>query len=91
MPCYVIRPLRLAHCKRGPSRCARCREMDEPRICLLDVCPPQQGELQRRVIALVVDGQRVWREFDIVRVFAGEEEARAYAAAHGIDDVLLAP
>ena len=87
MPHYVVRRLRTAHCKRGPERCELCREMDEERICLLDVDPPDAGRMQRRVISLVLDGAEVWREFDIVRVFDSEAEARSYAESVGIEDV----
>jgi recombinational DNA repair protein RecR len=80
---YIIRRVRLAHCKRGPERCEQCRAMDEERICLLDICP--EGEMQRRVIQVGEDGP--WREFDIVRSFRSEEEAQAYADEHGIGDV----
>jgi len=41
------------------------------------------------VIGVQVDGERAWREFDVVRVFADEAEARAYAAANGIADIDL--
>jgi hypothetical protein len=85
----VIRSIRLAHCKRGPERCAQCREMDSERICLLDVDPADRGLVQRRVLELEVDGRREWREFDVLRVFADAAEARAFAAAEGIEDVRL--
>jgi len=84
---YIIRKIRLAHCKKGPSLCAKCREMDVERICLLDICPPCAGEVQRRVIPIIRDGERVWLEFDVSRTFASEEEARQYAEEHGITDV----
>lgn len=89
MPCHIIRKVRLAHCKLGPSRCEKCRELDAERVCLLDVCPPSQGKVQRRVIQLSSDGKQVWREFEIVRVFEGVEEAMAYADEQGIGDVVL--
>jgi hypothetical protein len=63
--------------------------MDEERICLLDVCPPNQGEIQRRVIQVNAEGVAVWREFDIVRTFDSEQEAREYAGRHGIEDIEL--
>jgi len=50
MSCYIIRKIRIAHYKRGPAICDKCREMNEERICLLDICPPHVGEIQRRVI-----------------------------------------
>ena len=85
MPHHIIRKIRLAHCKRGPSICEKCREMDVEKICLLDISPPGVGELQRRVIQVNVDGEEVWREFDVVRTFESEEEARAYADENGIE------
>ena len=84
---YIIRKMRLAHCKRGPAVCVKCREMDEERICLLDICPPDQGMVQRRVIEIHGDGESVWREFDIVRAFESKEEAREYADQNDIEDV----
>jgi hypothetical protein len=86
---YIIRTIRLAHCKRGPAVCEKCREMDVERICLLDICPPDAGEMQRRVISITRDGQPAWREFDIVRIFASPEAARGYAQQNGITDIEL--
>lgn len=80
---YIIRTVRIAHCKRGPERCDQCRAMDAERIGLLELYPPGVGEMQRRVIQVGGD----WREFDVVRVFEDEEEAWAYAGQHEIKDV----
>ncbi len=87
MPHHIIRKIRLAHCKRGPDVCEKCREMDVEKICLLDVCPPGAGEMQRRVIRVNVGGEAVWREFDVVRAFESEADARAYASENGVEDV----
>jgi hypothetical protein len=84
---YIIRRIRLAHCKKGPSLCDKCREMDAERICLLDIGPPRVGEIQRRVIQVNREGGKVWREFDVVRAFESEEEAKEYADRHMIEDV----
>jgi hypothetical protein len=43
MPHLIIARVRLAHCKKGPQVCAKCREMDVEKICLLDVDPPDRG------------------------------------------------
>jgi len=61
--------------------------MDEEKICLLDICPPDQGMMQRRIIQLNRDGEETWREFDIVQIFESEEEAEAYAGENGITDI----
>ncbi|MBN1259078.1 MAG: hypothetical protein JXB35_00215 [Anaerolineae bacterium] len=87
MACHIIRTLHTAHCKRGPEVCEQCREMNVARSCLLDICPPDAGLMQRRVIQVTVQGEPVWREFDVVQIFETEDEARRYAAQHGIDDV----
>jgi len=86
---YIIRSTRLAHCKRGPELCERCREMDVERICLLDIEPSDRGMVQRRVIEVASGAERLWREYDIVRVFDSEDEARDYAEANRIEDVDL--
>ena len=90
MPRYIIRKIRLAHCKRGPATCEKCREMDQGQICLLDISPPQMGEIQRRVIEVTRENEQVWREFDVIRAFESSEEALSYADEHEIDDVELA-
>jgi hypothetical protein len=86
---YLIRRIRLAHCKRGPAVCAQCREMDQARICLLDISPPRPGEVQRRVMEVSLGGQMVWREYEVVRAFESQEEALEYAEEHGVADVEL--
>jgi hypothetical protein len=63
--------------------------MDEQRICLLDICPPHMGEVQRRVIQVNRGGESVWREFDVVRMFESEEEAKEYADRNFIGDIKL--
>ena len=80
----VIRRVRLEHCKRGPERCELCREMDREAWCLLELYRPGESPAQRRVIELERDGEPAWWEFEVLRVFGGEQEARAYAAEHGI-------
>jgi len=84
---YIIRKIRIAHCKKGPRICDQCREMDTERICLLDICPPRVEEIQRRVIQVSIAGEKVWREFDIVRAFESEEEAKEFSNKNGIEDI----
>jgi hypothetical protein len=86
---HIIRRIRLAHCARGPEWCAKCREMDREAPCLLDIDPPNYGLVARRVIELEVEGERFWREFDVVQVFESDEEAQVYAIEHRITDVEL--
>ncbi len=86
---YIIRRIRVAHCKRGPELCARCREMDSEKICLMDICPPNPGQEQRRVIEVTVNGESTWHEYDVVRVFDSEQEAKEFATRERIEDIEL--
>ena len=86
---HIIRRIRLAHCARGPERCEQCRKMDREAPCLLDIAPADAGLVARRVLPITLGGETVWREFDVVRVFADEDAARAYAARNAVADVEL--
>ena len=86
---YVIRKIRVAHCKKGPALCEDCRQRNVQRICLLDTCPPRPGEVQRRLIQVERGGERIWREYEIVRSFDSEEQAELYAKDNVIEDVEL--
>ena len=86
---YVIRRLRMAHCAKGPMRCEQCAALTESKLCLLDTQPAHPGEVQRRVIEVTSAGVKAWREYDIVRGFADEREAKEYALQHAIADVQL--
>ena len=57
--------------------------------CLLDIAPPGAGLVARPVLSMALDGETAWREFDVVRIFAGDEDARVYAAQNAVDDVEL--
>jgi hypothetical protein len=90
MSCHIIRTIRLAHCKRGPDRCEHCHQMDAGVPCLLDICPPDPGMVQRRVIEVAQpDGSSAWCEYDVMMVFESADAARAYAEQHGIEDVVI--
>ena len=86
---YLIRRIRMAHCARGPELCEQCRALDREAPALLDIDPPNPGMVARRVIEVQVDGQSAWREYDVVQTFESEDEAWAYAAAHGVGDIEL--
>ena len=89
MSMTIIRKIHLAHCKRGPAICEKCREMNIERICLLDIDPPNAGLIQRRTMQFEVGGELVWREFDVLRSFESVDKALDYAEKHGVKDVSL--
>jgi hypothetical protein len=55
-------------------------------ICLLDLYAPGEGDVQRRVIEVVCQGQQTWCEYDILRTFDTWMEAMLFAEEHGIED-----
>lgn len=88
--CLAIRMLVALHCARGAARCEKCRAAAAtaamPR--LLDVCP--DGDHTRPTIALkATNGATVNKAYDVLRSFSSSEEATAFAAQHGISDIIL--
>jgi hypothetical protein len=82
MKCAVIQKIALAHCARGIRNCPKCREVYTRKYCLLDICV--QGDAARRVIEVEIDGEKVWRAFDIKKIFKTYEKAIAYARANKV-------
>ena len=77
----IVRKIRLAHCKRGPEACDLCRQWDAEAWCLLELFEPGESLQQRRTIEVEIASVKLWREFDVLRRFETEDEARAYQAA----------
>ncbi len=77
------------HCARGPKLCNKCKvAADNPRICLVEVFL-QPGGVTRPVDQFPIDSNDKYYEYDVVRTFADEVEARRYAKAHSEVQVLL--
>lgn len=56
------------------------------KIAVLNICPLNQGKVARPVITLKKGQTETQYEFDVVKVFDSETEARQYAKAHNIVD-----
>lgn len=56
-------------------------------IGLLDLCPKEIAA--RPMMYVTVHGKQVMREYDVIRVFKSEAEARKYAAENNITDIAL--
>jgi S1-C subfamily serine protease len=82
VPCQIIRKIMYpVFKKQTPENQAKAK----PTVVLLDVCP--SGPAARPTIMVAVNGKPAARAFDVIRAFASEDEARAYAAANSIKDV----
>jgi hypothetical protein len=80
---FVIRQQTGPHCKRGPAACEQCRNAPS-RYALLDVDPPEHGRVQRPVLQVRHNGLDLMLEYDIVRTFPSEEDARIVAQTEEI-------
>jgi hypothetical protein len=79
-PCKIIRRVRYPITKTSPS--------SQPlEICLLNLCPPNKGEVARPLYETMVNGKMIPREYDVDKVFKTEAEAREFAEKNGIKDV----
>lgn len=54
-------------------------------IALLDLCPTQVAA--RPMLTFMVDGKPVMKEYDVIKTFKTEAEARKYASANNITDL----
>jgi len=78
--CKVIRNILYPVSKR--------RKPDQKRrIALLDICPPNKGMVARPMTSVMTVGSSpVMYEYDVVRVFESEKEAKKFATENGISD-----
>ncbi len=56
-------------------------------IGLLDLCPTNVAA--RPMYSFMIDGKMVMKEYDVVKVFKTEDEARKYAAENKISDIVF--
>lgn len=56
------------------------------KIAVLDICPPDKGKPARPLTTIVVDGKLKYREYDVVKVFDSEKDAKKYAEENKITD-----
>ena len=80
IPCKVIRKVNYPVTQKNPS--------SQPlRIALLDLCPNNPGMVARPMLSFMIDGKITMREYDVVKVFKTEKEAKKYAKKNKIEDV----
>ncbi len=78
IPCNVIRKVMYPVTKTSSVK-------QKLAIALLDLCPTQVAS--RPMYSFMIDGKMVMKEYDVVRTFKSEAEARKYAAENKITDV----
>jgi len=80
--CHIIRVITIPLTKKPAS-------ITKHVIALLDTCISKEIVQQRPVIEVIRNGQKEFREYEVIRIFKDELEARHYARLHGLTDIAL--
>ncbi|MHA1276729.1 MAG: hypothetical protein ACTSQI_15320 [Candidatus Helarchaeota archaeon] len=81
----IIRKISIPHCARGPKLCEKCKEAAKSKkICLLEIFL-EPGNIARPTIEVIKNGEPHYYEFEIVKVFSTEQDAKEFAAKNNID------
>ena len=80
----VIDKILVPHCARGPKRCEKCKKTaEEEKICLIRVYL-EPGNIARPMSDFIIDGRKRLCEFDVLKIFSYEMEAKEYARKNDI-------
>lgn len=86
---YMIKKKSTPHCARGPQLCEKCAAAAKiQNICLLEIFF-ERGNQDRPVVEIVQDGETKYVEYDLIKFFKDEAEARAYAEKNNITRIEL--
>ncbi|MEW6709837.1 MAG: hypothetical protein AB1403_08465 [Candidatus Riflebacteria bacterium] len=88
-PKYLLKKQLVPHCKRGPQHCEVCRNSNGTKWCLLDVDPPDQDKVQRPVVEFSQSGEKFFKVFDLLKVFADKAEAEQYCRERNLQNLLI--
>ena len=74
------------HCARPKGACKKCAELAEEgeKYCLISFQYSAE-EIARPMMTIDVNGEEVLSEFDLIKIFNDEREAREYAIENGMD------
>jgi len=81
----IIKRMPKIHCARGPQRCRKCKEyQDDISFCLIRVYLEIQNEA-RPITEIYVGCRRIKGEYDIMKTFDSDEEAKEYAIKNNLE------
>ncbi len=85
----MIKKMSTPHCARGPKLCNKCAEAaKEQKICLLEIFF-ESGTMARPTIAIEDNGETKYVEYDLLKTFKNEDEAKKYAEKNDITRIYL--
>ena len=73
------------HCQRGSRSCEICNKLAQEgeKYCLIEIIG-RNGMIARPMIELEIEGERVYYEFDLLKIFIDQKEAKEYALKNEI-------
>jgi len=76
----IIKKMPSIHCARGSELCEKCKIMaeEEEKFCLIRVYL-KAGKVARPMTEIFVGCRRIFGEYDVVKVFKNDREAKEYA------------
>jgi hypothetical protein len=81
----IIKKMPRIHCARGPEICGKCREyMKDISFSLVRVYLEPQQEA-RPITEIYVGCRKIVGEYDILKRFDSDKEAKEYAIKYGTD------
>ncbi len=82
----LIKRMPYIHCARGPLRCEKCKEFENrsESFALIKVYL-KQGDIARPMTEVYVGCQRIFGEYDVLKRFEDDNEAKHYAIKNGIE------
>ncbi|MHA2289881.1 MAG: hypothetical protein ACXABG_13940 [Promethearchaeota archaeon] len=74
------------HCARPKGACEKCMKLaeDGEKYCLVSFQYSSE-EMARPMMTIEVKGEDILCEFDLIKIFKDESEARKYAIENGVD------
>ncbi|TFG26414.1 MAG: hypothetical protein EU532_09845 [Promethearchaeota archaeon] len=82
----IIKKMIPIHCAKGPEYCEKCRtlEMKGKKFCLIKVYL-KAGNIARPMTEIYVGCQKIFGEYDILKIFENSDEAVKYSSKNNID------
>lgn len=76
---YVVKKMAKIHCAKGSKGCRKCRDYaKEQKYALLDTNPQEHELVARPMIALEIQGKKIWVTFDVIAYFNTMDEVKEY-------------
>ena len=82
----IIKKVPYIHCARGPERCEKCKMISKkkPDFCLIRIYL-KSSNVARPMISINLNEERALYEYDVLKRFKNEQEAKTYAVKNKIE------